>query len=319
MQVHSHFQPLQWIFRECEPKELGNSARVCRLWNQLISDENFNLYRLFRDFPIKAIVGMDFIGTNRQMYLYLQRMHLNIRKGRCTQTSSRSFKINNSPLFDKEITPDSKRRVTLDRLANHISVTVLDDSQTPLSMNGHNTQIVGVRILNDQIAVSASIDRVIKIWNLVTGECELERECERTFEGSNEELIGLEVIHQQGIIVTAFTEGTITLWSNQLEPVQVLHTCLSTLTSMVVSPDQNTMIVSGSSEKFSDSYLLFWDVHVWKHIRTNYFSEGISHHEHEESSLETTYYSRIKKARFSDDGSKIFLLASQFMVTLDFT
>jgi hypothetical protein len=323
MQVSLGQLLLQNIFRELEPKELAISSAVCKLWNDLISDEEFNRYLLFREFPTKILYAPDFQSTNRQLYMSLQRNHWNMRRGQFKQSSS----LTNQSLTNyTECTPDRKRMLSFNRIDHTFEVTILGDQKTSITMDGHKYPINEVRCLNNESAISASRNE-LKKWNLFTGCCQAQALCDGG-------LVGLEIIYEKGVILTASKDtNSFTQWSYQLEPLKRLHTSFSGLSSMTLSFDRKTVVTCDFSRKKQfASHLQFWNLHDMTLLHSVHFPDGISY-DFSSDDEEWTSTTAISKVIFSEDGSKIFLLSgpqfkntdivasklSAFMVTLDFS
>lgn len=299
MQVSAHHHPLKLIFLQCEPKALANSSSVCKLWHTLITDEKFSKHLLERDFPRIKMRVWYFEGTSYQIYQSFQRIHANMRRGHYQQ----SLSIFRLPDNDFERTPDNNHMLETYKHLRYFSVIPDGKQRNSIEFYDQEAPIVAARILNNVVAISASGNRVMKLWDIVSGKCL------STLDGSAEQLVGLEVLHRKGIILTASQDGKISQWSQQFKLLKVIDTGISRMSSMALSIDENIMVTSAViGERNQSASIHFWDLHDMKVLQTIELPDGIP-----------TQHPVIHGVQMSDNGSQVLLFDEYYdYLVLDF-
>ncbi|WP_437839850.1 CHAT domain-containing protein [Sorangium sp. So ce1153] len=170
------------------------------------------------------------------------------------------------------------------------------DSEALLrTLEGHTDAVDGVAITSDgRIAVSASWDKTLKVWDLATGQLL------RTLEGHTDAVMGVAVTPDGRIAVSASLDKTLKVWD--LATGQLLRTLeghTDVVSGVAVTPD-GRIAVSASSDKT----LKVWDLATGQLLRT---LEG---HTDVVSGVAVTPDGRIAVSASSDKTLKVWDLAT---------
>jgi len=127
------------------------------------------------------------------------------------------------------------------------------------TLKGHTDAVTSVSVTpNGALAVSASADKTVKVWDLGTGDNL------RTLEGHTGTVRSVAVTTDANRAVSASFDKTIKLWDLTTgDEIRTLEGHTDVVTAVAVTPD-NTRALSGSS----DNTLKVWDLKTGDDLRT---------------------------------------------------
>jgi WD40 repeat protein len=127
------------------------------------------------------------------------------------------------------------------------------------TLAGHLSYVMSVAIAPDgKTLASASSDRTIKIWNIVTGE-EL-----HTLKGHHEGVVKVAFSHDGKIVASGSNDRTIKFWDIATgEEIRTLKGHSDGVTDIAFSPDKKTLASSSS-----DKTVKLWNLGTGEEIRT---------------------------------------------------